>query len=239
MAYHQWKGDAVHHILSLHDRYGSIVRIGPKELSYTEERAWIDIYGHLTPSGTGNLPKDFKQMRAEVSGTANILKSNEADHRRLRRIQNHVFSEKAIHAQEAFIQGHVNLLISRLHNIIGSLSNVVDISQWYNFITIDVIGELAFGEPFDCLKNGRADAWIEQAQLLLKDSVFWSACQKFPWPLSSLLYRMTPRETREARRRTSKLAQRKVEGRTVQGLHDRIDFLSSILQYKGEKGYTK
>lgn len=239
MAYYQWKGDAVWHVFNLHKKYGSIVRIGPNELSYSEERAWTDIYGHQQPSGVGNLPKNLRYIRPEENGTASIIFANDIDHRRLRRIQTHMFSEKAISAQESYILGYVNLLISRLHEIATSPLNVVDISQWYNLTTVDVIGELAFGEPFDCLRNGRPDAWIEQIQLLLKDAIFWGACEKLPWPVGSLLYRMTPRETREARNQSSKLAQRKVEDRIVQSSDERIDFMSYILKHQGEKGYVK
>lgn len=32
-------------IAGFHDHYGPVVRIGPKEVSFTDERAWGPIYG--------------------------------------------------------------------------------------------------------------------------------------------------------------------------------------------------
>lgn len=40
------KGTQVYFIHSLHEKYGSVVRIAPDELSYTDAQAWKDIYGY-------------------------------------------------------------------------------------------------------------------------------------------------------------------------------------------------
>lgn len=42
-------------MLALHEKHGSVVRMCPDELSYTDPRAWRDIYGHQ--KGKGQNPK--------------------------------------------------------------------------------------------------------------------------------------------------------------------------------------
>jgi hypothetical protein len=45
---------------------------------------------------------------------------------------------------------YFDLLIQRLHENCGK---VVDMNNWYNLTTFDIIGDLAFGESFEGLKN--------------------------------------------------------------------------------------
>ena len=50
------------------------------------------------------------------------------------------------------MQTYVDLLIQRLRTHATS-SAIVDMNKWYNFTTFDLIGDLAFGEPFGCLQS--------------------------------------------------------------------------------------
>lgn len=36
----------------------------------------------------------------------------------------------------------------------------MDMTAWYNWTTFDVIGDLAFGEPFGCLERAQYDPWV-------------------------------------------------------------------------------
>lgn len=42
-------------------------------------------------------------------------------------------------------------MIQKLHQI--RLQGPVDVSTWLNFVTVDVIGDLTFGESFHCLET--------------------------------------------------------------------------------------
>lgn len=73
----------------------------------------------------------------------------------MRRLQNPAFSERALKAQESVIGGYASLLVHQLHRQASSPeTSVVDMVSWYSFFTFDVIGDLAFGEPFYCLRDG-------------------------------------------------------------------------------------
>ncbi|RKF61958.1 Cytochrome P450 monooxygenase aclL [Erysiphe neolycopersici] len=239
IGYHQFRGSGVYHLRDLHDKYGTIVRVGPNELSFIDEQAWADIYGHRTSQGIGDLPKDLRTNRPEDNNVPNIINANDVDHRRFRRIQAPLFSDKAISAQEPLITDFVKLLISQLHARANSSLNVVDMVEWYTFTTFDVLGELAFGNSFNCLKNGYSNDWIENTNLLLRDISNWATLQKFPWPLNKILYSMTPKNKRNASK------ERNIQRKQV--VHQRIerdtspekpDFMSQMLKYKDEKGMT-
>lgn len=239
-AYHQLQGTSVYHLRDLHQKYGNIVRVNPNELSIIDDQAWTDIYGHRTPAGTGDLPKDFKQMRPEDNNIQNILNSNDENHRRFRRIQAPLFSDKAISAQEPFITDYVKLLVSQLQKKANSSSNVVDLMLWYTFTTFDILGELAFRESFNCLQSGTLDFWVENTLLMFKDMSNWSAFEKFPWPLSKLLYQMTPKNIRGSRRERTILTNNKVHSRIQRdSTKEKSDFMTQILKYDGEKGMSK
>lgn len=45
---------------------------------------------------------------------------------------------------------YFDLLIQRLHE---NADKPVDLVKWYNFTTFDIIGDLTFGESFDCLET--------------------------------------------------------------------------------------
>ncbi|POS81889.1 hypothetical protein EPUL_005377, partial [Erysiphe pulchra] len=237
--YHQLRGNSIYHIRDLHEKYGTVVRVNPNELSYIDEQAWADIYGHRTPAGTGDLPKDFRRSRPEENRVSTILNSSDVDHRRIRRIQAPLFSEKAISAQETLMTDFVNLLISKLHVRANSSLNVVDLVDWYTFTTFDILGELAFGKSFNCLKNGYSDIWIENTTLYFRDLCNWEASGKFPWPLNKILYLMTPKNERNAMKERTRLSKRVVHQRIEQdSSREKLDFMSQILKYNDEKGMT-
>ena len=69
-----------------------------------------------------------------------------------RRILAPGFSEKALRDQEPYMKKYFDLLIQRLHENCGQPVNMVD---WYHLTTFDLIGDLTFGESFDCLETSK------------------------------------------------------------------------------------
>lgn len=46
-------------------------------------------------------------------------------------------------------------------------NGVVNMSHWFNFLTFDIIGDLAFGESFDLLKDG---IWKKHVASVIKNA---------------------------------------------------------------------
>lgn len=127
-------------VKNLHDQYGSIVRVAPDELSFLGSDAWKDIYAQKT------------FLRGRIWGSRppgveahNVISASMADHARFCRALQPAFLETAVREHEPTIHQYVNLLISRLSEAVekhGGKSASVDLVQWINFTTFDIIGDL-------------------------------------------------------------------------------------------------
>lgn len=219
--YYDVRGVSVWHVKAWHEKYGPVVRIAPDELSFTDSQAWPAIYGLETPllfppfshhvvysdfgpgfpnkDGTGNFEKDAKWWSKSVNGVLNILDADDEGHKRMRRLQNPAFSDKALRAQESVLGGYADLLIHKLRGLAGPGNPgpegpegppppaAVDMVAWYNFATFDIIGDLAFGAPFYCLRDAVWHWWLSAVFELFQDGVFLRATRRFPRPLADLL----------------------------------------------------
>lgn len=144
-------------LLELHQKYGACVRTSPSDLSYATAQAWKDIYVHQ--QGRPELIKDPARVNVEPNGSPSILSANKKDHGRHRRLFSHAFSDKGIRDQEPRIKEYVELLVDRLNNA-ASGDESQDMLDWFNRTTFDIIGDLAFGETFYCLRDRKTHAWI-------------------------------------------------------------------------------
>lgn len=52
--------------------------------------------------------------------------------------------------QAPIVTGYVDVLVRRLHE---SSASPVNIAGWLGFTMFDIIGDLVFGESFDCLQT--------------------------------------------------------------------------------------
>jgi cytochrome P450 len=128
--------------------------VAPDELAFNTPAAWEDIYGHRV--GHPNMAKDPIQVGAieKVPGAPALTMAADAVHSRQRRAFAYAFSQKALQEQESIVQGYVSKLMDHLRQ--KAVNNEpFNIVKWFNFTAFDVIGDLAFGESFGCLKEGQ------------------------------------------------------------------------------------
>ncbi|KAK5144603.1 hypothetical protein LTR04_001512 [Oleoguttula sp. CCFEE 6159] len=157
---HLLGGSIVQNLEQMHAQYGDVVRVTPDELSFISgETAWQDIYGlHYNKSGEntnrGYYEKDRAFYPPITNNAPSVLLATEADHQRQRRVLAHAFSEKALKEQEPLLQVYVDLLVNQLHKRIEEDPGCkVDLVEWYNWTTFDIIADFTFGESFHCLEN--------------------------------------------------------------------------------------
>jgi cytochrome P450 len=129
--------------------------MGPNELSFNLIEAWSNIYGVKAALPKSNSSINGKTASGGVPGM--FLAFSSEDHARMRKNLNPAFSEKALREQEQRIMEYVNLLIRRLAE--HSERGPVNIGEWYNYTTFDIIGELLYGDSFDCLENSMLNDW--------------------------------------------------------------------------------
>ncbi|KAI1781041.1 putative cytochrome P450 [Hypoxylon cercidicola] len=147
----------------LHDKYGPVVRIGPDHLSFTDPKAWKDIYGHRVgaDSHSPEMSKARTFNRVVRHIPPSILNADREEHSRYRRALSHGFSDSAMRQQEPMIAKYIDLLLKRLHEECGEGKTKLNVEAWYNWTTFDIVGDLVFGQSFHCLDNINYHPWVE------------------------------------------------------------------------------
>ena len=69
----------------------------------------------------------------------------------MRRNLSHGVTEKALRDQEPILTKYFDKLIQKLHE--SCTKGSVDLSLYFNLVTVDIIGDLTFGQSFDCLET--------------------------------------------------------------------------------------
>ncbi|KAL9097591.1 MAG: hypothetical protein Q9165_000487 [Trypethelium subeluteriae] len=227
---HVCKGNQAQHYARLHERYGEVVRVSPTELSYITTYAWNDIYGFRQGHEEFNKRRFLDPDLGE-----SILIVDRTGHQRMRRLISHAFSEKALREQEPLIKKYVDLLVKRLRETDGQSTNLV---AWYNFTTFDLIGDLAFGEPFDCLKDSSYKPWVTILFDNIKEFIYaMSTIEMFGAGFAKVLSLIVPESLLRNRKAHVALTKDKVAKRLKNGT-ERPDFMSYILRHNDEKGLT-
>jgi len=149
------RGNLPKDMLALYDKYGPVVRIAPNELAFNDPAAWRDIYGHKADE----FPK-FQAFYKPRKAPPYLVTENRTNHRNIRLQLAPQFSERSMRDQEPIFRKYTDLLVARLREH-SSAPKPLDMVSWYTWTTFDIIGDLAFGEPFGCLERATDDPWIK------------------------------------------------------------------------------
>lgn len=175
-----------------------------------------------------------------VVALASGIKTPHTDTRTVRRLLSHAFSEKALTAQTPLINSYVDKLINNLRRKSNEngRSTIVDIVKWYNYTTFDILGELAFGEPFRCFEDDAIHPWIRILFASVKDGSLVKIANTLPQPMRTLLKTMIPKSNANAAKEEYIFATKKVKARIQAGEAKKVDFMSYILKHNDERGMT-
>lgn len=139
---------------------GPVVRFGPNSISINSNTALKTIYGHKS-----NVKKSqFYSVFPPTKDTFNTHSSiDKAAHARKRRVLSHAFSDGAIKSMEKYVLANVRTFCSALGLSSKSLSEKSEskelwsapqnMSDWCNYLTFDVMGDLCFGKAFEMLEH--------------------------------------------------------------------------------------
>ncbi|KAI4236154.1 MAG: hypothetical protein LQ349_002732 [Xanthoria aureola] len=230
------RGRLVKEISALHETYGDVVRVSPTGLSFINPKAWLDIYARAPDEP--RFEKDPIRYTHDmwINGAPEVFTAPDTDHTRLRRVLAPAFSKKSLLDQEPLIQSHVDLLIERLRERAASIGKA-DLSTWLNWTTFDIIGDLAFGEPFGCLQAAQYHPWVALVFKSVWAVSVMGSIKQFPW-LDILFECLFGRLMRRALTDHAQLAIEKVN-RRLSCRENRNDFLGTILKHSGtDKEWT-
>ncbi|KAL8798794.1 MAG: hypothetical protein Q9182_006388 [Xanthomendoza sp. 2 TL-2023] len=140
-------------LVSLHEKYGDVVRVSPDEISCVSPESWKIIHG------TGEyFLKDPRLTAMFPGGTDNLDSSDRERHRLFRNLIGPVFSDRALAAQSPKIVNFADKMISALKQ---RSDKPVDIALALEWATVDVMGILMLGKSFDCLEKWKSPRFLQ------------------------------------------------------------------------------
>ncbi|CAI6029751.1 unnamed protein product [Clonostachys chloroleuca] len=232
--YHSIKGEWNNVLKQLHDQYGPIVRFDINRVSLTTADAFKTIYGHKNDADK-TFHKDPSGYRAKKVAS-HIINANHEDHKRMRRLISHAFSDKALRNQEPVVQSYVDKLMGRLSEA-SDRNETVDLVRWYNFTTFDLIGDLAFGQSFQCLDSGNYHPWVRMIFENIKSFTYLMVARRLGF--EGLAPYITPAHLAKSAREHAELTKETARKRIASKDTEREDFMSYILRHNDEKGMSE
>ncbi|KAF3058220.1 Isotrichodermin C-15 hydroxylase [Daldinia childiae] len=186
------RGTLIHDVENLHRKYGPVVRIAPDEVTFAQAEAYQDIF----QSRPDNKPflKDHIWWETQPGLPDTILSAiNPEKHARIRRLLAPGFTPRALRDQEPILHQYVNLLVERLHERARETKEArIDLVPWLNFTTFDIIGDLGFGDSFNCLQHSRYHPWIALLFSTVKAATWVASARYYPLVESILLKCIPP-----------------------------------------------
>lgn len=89
------------------------------------------------------------------------------------------FPDESIRDQERLITEPIDLFIDQIGKK-GDCPQNVDIVMWFNLLTFDIIGSLAFGKSFGELESAKFHEWIQLAVGSMKQGALGDSLGRYP-----------------------------------------------------------
>ncbi|KAG9231681.1 cytochrome P450 [Amylocarpus encephaloides] len=224
-----FSGKAHEKILSLHTQYGDVVRVGPNALSFTHPEAWREVCGHLK-QGQAENGKDPKYLNEEFDKS--LISASRERHGPMRRAMAHGFSARAMAEQQPMINAYIDAFMTALRKCGEDGMRPLNLTEWYEWTTFDIIGDLSFGESFGCLKNHKSHPWVEMLFSTLAAIPLVQALKDLPFfKLLAPLYFITmmPSDSLKNQAIVGKFAEESIKKRLSLPI-DRPDFVQAMLK---------
>ncbi|KAI0594386.1 cytochrome P450 [Biscogniauxia sp. FL1348] len=215
-------------IQKMHAKYGDVIRIAPNELSFAAPGTFKEIYNYATKDRPTFLKGPWYD-RPEPEPSI-VHTRDPADHSMQRKSLSHAFSAQSLRDDEYVVQTYVNLFIEQLRKFAGPGTEGINLSEAYNWVTFDIIGDLTFGESFNAVAEAKSNFWIS---LILDASYFAmisTTAKRIPI-LKLMLPFVMPKNAPERFKIHRKLTDEKLQKRIQQGAtSNREDFFAHILR---------
>ena len=206
---------------------GDIVRISPNELSFIDPAAIQNVYNAGKGAARFVKPK-FYDTGANYLGLPQVQDPQE--HAKQRKLLSPAFSAKSLRDQEDIIHTYIDMFLKQLERLGDPQGPGVDMTEALNWVTFDIIGDLAFGESFGAVENAKTHFWVS----LILNSTYLSLLngvrKRFPLLTLALPF-VLPANAFEAKKKHFEFSQAKMQKRIAMGDQlQRRDFLSHYLK---------
>ncbi|EOD53177.1 putative cytochrome p450 monooxygenase protein [Neofusicoccum parvum UCRNP2] len=149
------------------------------------------------------------------------------------------FSERTLKDQEQILHTYIDLFIKRLHEVSEEGKKPMEMTVWWNSLTFDVIGYLAYGESFNCLTSPKLHDWIEATLNIAILMSLGQAGRQLPAPFNKMYKKWAiPESVRRNAKLHSDLTKEKLHNR-LQNEPSHMDVVNRMIAaYKnGEVPY--
>jgi cytochrome P450 len=213
-------------VKKLHDEYGPVVRVSANELSINDPHAWKDIFNRrdmLRPPQWGARPPGVEAH--------NVISAPASSHARFRKALTPAYSEKSVKEYEPTVRLFLEKLLTRLDDLIakGGTSAVVDMVEWTNFATFDIIGELSWSKSYECLDSGSGHAFMS-VLLHFQAVCIGASISYYPW-LNAFVAGITPKSAFQLLENIFKDGHERLQARMKSQQSDHPDLITHIVDY--------
>lgn len=147
----QWNTDQ-------HKIPGPVFRVSPNELSFASVGSWKAIYGHAS-AGKQPIKSKFYDMYGSAYNSLCIGSERDPKkHSGMKRNLSAAFSTQALLEQEDVIQGSVDGFIEKIRSLPEARAKGLNMTHWFEMVSFDVLGEMAFGESFHAVQDGECQS---------------------------------------------------------------------------------
>ncbi|KAK3394933.1 cytochrome P450-like protein [Podospora didyma] len=132
--------------IALHKKHGSVVRLGPNVLSFSDPEALKTIYG----LNKGFIKSEFYVVQQSVvkgHSLASLFSTTDNDfHMQFRRCVNSAFAMSALVQYEPFVDNTTKLFLKQTERFYIDTPEPCDFTRWLQFYAFDVIGEITYSK---------------------------------------------------------------------------------------------
>ncbi|KAH9906864.1 putative cytochrome P450 [Xylariomycetidae sp. FL2044] len=220
-------------LVAAHRKYGDVVRIAPNELSFATAQSYRDIYG--PPSKTKKLFRK-SELFYDIGPVSNIAyEMDPENHSRLQKLFAPAFRAQSLRDQEHIIHKHTDALVQQLLNLSARSREGINMTEAFEWLVFDIIGELVFGESFGAVEAAQSNDWVS---MLLGSVHAWSLMnlrKRTPFLTSVLAWLPVVSESTryaiESHQKHAALTREKVRKRIQMGDSHKVqDFFASVLR---------
>ncbi|KAE8143175.1 cytochrome P450 [Aspergillus pseudotamarii] len=224
-------------LLALHQRYGPAVRVSPTEVSFSSAQSWIDIYAPR--KGAEFIKSPFYDGGNFADKAHSIVSERDpVKHARMRKFLARAFSEQSLREQEGIIDGVIQKWVTKVGKV-SEAAGEVDLTRWFNLMTFDVIGLLAFGKDFGGVESGKTHFWISDVLGSMSQASLSDTLARFPW--AGKIYMLLRPDWLKRLMTASQRHQAYTMKVTTERIHektDRKDFMSYLLHDREEENIS-
>ncbi|CAH0051416.1 unnamed protein product [Clonostachys solani] len=153
-AWQVWQGNIHQRDLKFHQKYGKLVRIGPKLLSLADVNEMNTVYGITTKFYKSSFYDPSTPYDEEGIVPDPFILKDKAIHSRMKRNAANAYSLSSVLQLEAYVDEVEDKLLAILDREAENPENVIPFDHYLHAFAMDAIFMISFGKSLNILENG-------------------------------------------------------------------------------------